>query len=106
MFPDTGTIIRVSEGTGSDPYGLPTGGTSTVGVYPCSLRPETDVRAMQVFAEQEATLQYYRLRFAYDADIQSDDVVIIGGDEYKVVALWDDHSERMTRRATVGKVSA
>ena len=105
MFPDTGTVMRVGEGTESDEFGLPTSGTETIGVIACSLRPDMDTRTIQEYGEAEATLMFYRLRFAFDADIESDDVVTIGGDQYRVVALWDDHSERMTRHAIVGKLS-
>jgi len=71
---------------------------------PCRLMPEQSRRRLEVAAEREVLVTYFRLTVPYNTDIRADDRVIFGGETYQIAALWDSHDLRTARRAILSKV--
>jgi SPP1 family predicted phage head-tail adaptor len=71
---------------------------------PCRVMPAPLQRVLDTSAGRETMTPYFRLTVPYDTDIQAEDRVVFDGDNYQVVALWDDHDLRTARRAIIAKV--
>jgi SPP1 family predicted phage head-tail adaptor len=100
MLPDTAVISRASYGT-AETHGY--GGTATwaaVGTVAARIDPMRQTGAEEL-ASREASADYRQLTVPHDASIAQGDVVTIGGREYEIRTLDDDHSLRAVRRAVI-----
>lgn len=101
-LPDTAVISRASYGT-AETHGY--GGSvawAAVGTASARLDPvKRDNTRNEDLAAREASSDYRLLTVPYNADIAQGDRVTIGGREYEIRTLDDDHSLRAVRRAVL-----
>lgn len=103
MLPDTCSIYR-NDGTVSS-TGADTDSFTLIATVNCRLDP-VQSRAMQAreLIGREVLVSDRVLTVAYNADIQANFRVTINSENYEIVALLDDHSWRVSRRAYLAKV--
>lgn len=105
LLPDTAiiqSVIDASDGAGgqSSTWTAVTGGTVL-----CRIDPSA--RAADLVSDQvgRETLEHiYQLTVPYNAPIAPHYRVAIGGENYEIVQLTENHSWRVSRRATIKRV--
>ena len=106
LQPDTAVIQEsayASDGAGG---GTITWSAVTDGTVSCridSLR-QTMVNVLTE-AQQERFRVVYQATFPYDAPIAADRRVVINDITYEIVVMYDDHSQRLVRRAVLGELA-
>ena len=102
MMPESGTLTH--KGAASvDAYGNTVYGADTTETVNCALARDSGSQ-MDAAAGRELEKNWYMLTVPATVAIVPDDTIVIGGDTYSVMRLWDDHSFRVARRAVVVKV--
>lgn len=76
----------------------------TLATVDCRLDPLGKAMNSEVIGQQEATVIRYQLTVPYDAAIEANCQVVIGGRTYQVVQLDADHGWNVSRRAIVSEV--
>lgn len=96
-LPDTCRIERPTE-TRSAGYASNAWGTA-VASTPCRLDPNVVMRGNTgAVASREAMISGFILTLGWNVDIQPGDRIAFGSQYYQVVELYDNHSDRITRR--------
>lgn len=103
LLPDTCIILSSTytpDGVGGQTQ---TWGTAAASAA-CRVDPYQRQDSAGIVAEREAARTWYRLTVEYNAALAYDCRVVFDGDTYEVVQLYDDHSLRAVRRATIAKI--
>lgn len=100
MLPDTCTIYSRTEVV-SDAGDVILGEWTLVGSVKCRLDPLSRAGAVSVVGGQEVFANAYQLTVPHDAPLAKNNQVEIDGKRYEIVALYDEHSWRVSRRAIV-----
>lgn len=101
----TCVIQRPGAGTAGTAWGFPSQDWSAVGTVVCRVDPVTRNDMLRgVLAERESLKTFYIGSFKWDADLQAGDRVVFESNTMELLNLWDDHSARILRRATLAQV--
>lgn len=98
----TALVLRPSEGQDSDGNVVTTyatAGTLDVGLFKRVRRIEIDIRAMR-----EAEENFYSCILPWNADVNPDDRLSIGGVNYAINILWKGHSMSVGTRARITRI--
>ncbi len=102
MMPGTAIIKRDSGGTNS--FSEYVESYAANGTVSCRLDPLQKFDSQQVVGERDASRNWYRLTLPNDVDVQSDDLITVGGVDYSVIQLHEGHSENVSVRLIIAKV--
>lgn len=105
-LPDS-AIIQAPTYPGDSAGGPGTANYTAVGggTVACRLDPVDSVAEhIQILSARENLKVVYRLVVPYDAPLAKDCRVLINGDTFEILALADQHSWRVCRRALVGRL--
>ena len=102
MLPGSAIINRVTLTTNS--FYEPVEGTVIAGTVACRLDPFNKQDSKQMAGERDAGRNWYRLTVPYDGDVQADDVIAVGGEDYSIIQLHEGHSESFVVRLIIAKV--
>lgn len=72
---------------------------------PCRIMPARNEGREYVTGEKVTRRATYVLTVPYDQTLDATYRVVIAGDTYEVLGVWDDHDFRTARRADVVKVN-
>ncbi|MBX3061819.1 MAG: head-tail adaptor protein [Anaerolineae bacterium] len=104
LLPDTAilqAVTRISDGAGS--Y-IETWTPIVGGTVPCRLDPANLSRQHDQFALSEGLTSAYQLTLPYNAPLEADQRIVIGGDAYEIRRLATAHDWNVSQRVLVTKV--
>ena len=102
MLPGTAIIKRNTPSVNSYYEAVET--FAADGTVACRLDPFNKQDSKQMAGERDAGRNWYRLTVPYDVDVQADDVIAVGGEDYSIIQLHEGHSDSFVVRLIIAKV--